>query len=171
MNMQASQKAYDLIKAFEKLELKAYKCAADVLTIGYGHTGSDVVPGMTINETYANAFLKADVKYVESQLNRGVKVPLEQCEFDSMVCTLFNTSHRSDMMLMNHVNNSKQIYKDKVLLYSSSIKGEVLKGLKIRRICERLLFENKEWTPIKEELQKKEITIQMIMNKQKELFG
>ena len=32
----------DLIKHFEGLNLKAYKCPAGKLTIGYGHTGKDV---------------------------------------------------------------------------------------------------------------------------------
>ncbi|WP_076970543.1 glycoside hydrolase family protein [Candidatus Liberibacter solanacearum] len=32
----------DLIKRFEVLRLKAYRCSAEVWTIGYGHTGKDV---------------------------------------------------------------------------------------------------------------------------------
>ena len=36
--MNISQEGLALIKKFEGLELKAYNCAAGVLTIGYGHT-------------------------------------------------------------------------------------------------------------------------------------
>ena len=37
--MKISQEGLSLIKKFEGLRLKAYKCSANVLTIGYGHTG------------------------------------------------------------------------------------------------------------------------------------
>jgi lysozyme len=169
--MRASEKAYELIKEFEGLRLTAYKCAADKLTCGWGHTGSDVIPGMTVNETMANVWLRNDVKYTEDQISRKLKTELKQCEFDSMVCTLFNTSEKSDMMLINHVNNSKEVYKQKVLLYASSIKGEALKGLKIRRICERLLFEDREWLGVKKELQRSDVAMIKVIEKQKELFG
>lgn len=36
--MKASNECINAIKGFEQLELKAYKCPAGVLTIGYGHT-------------------------------------------------------------------------------------------------------------------------------------
>ena len=36
--MRTSQNGINLIKQFEGCRLKAYKCAAGVPTIGYGHT-------------------------------------------------------------------------------------------------------------------------------------
>ena len=36
--MRASNECINAIKGFETLQLKAYKCPAGVLTIGYGHT-------------------------------------------------------------------------------------------------------------------------------------
>jgi GH24 family phage-related lysozyme (muramidase) len=53
--MRVSQKGIDLIKKFEGLRLTAYVCPAGVLTIGYGHTGSDVKPGMKIDEKEAES--------------------------------------------------------------------------------------------------------------------
>ena len=38
INMNISQEGLSLIKKFEGCELEAYKCAAGVLTIGYGST-------------------------------------------------------------------------------------------------------------------------------------
>ena len=43
--MKISQEGIALIKKFEGCELEAYKCAAGVLTIGYGHT-KGVTQGM-----------------------------------------------------------------------------------------------------------------------------
>ena len=48
--MKTSKTGLDLIKTFEGCRLKAYKCPADVWTIGYGHTGSDVKQGMVITQ-------------------------------------------------------------------------------------------------------------------------
>lgn len=42
-----------LVKKFEGLRLTAYRDSVGVLTIGYGHTGSDVTAGMTITNAKA----------------------------------------------------------------------------------------------------------------------
>ncbi len=44
------QGTVNLVKEFEGLYLTAYICPAGVLTIGYGHTGPDVKPGMKITK-------------------------------------------------------------------------------------------------------------------------
>ena len=43
-NMNISDDGFNIIKKFEGCELEAYKCAAGVWTIGYGHT-KDVQEG------------------------------------------------------------------------------------------------------------------------------
>ncbi|AHA27985.1 hypothetical protein lam_639 [Candidatus Liberibacter americanus str. Sao Paulo] len=42
-----------LIKQFEGLRLKAYRCSVGVWTIGYGHTGCDVYEGLVIPQEQA----------------------------------------------------------------------------------------------------------------------
>jgi GH24 family phage-related lysozyme (muramidase) len=37
-NMKISEEGKSLIKKFEGCKLESYRCSADVLTIGYGHT-------------------------------------------------------------------------------------------------------------------------------------
>lgn len=56
------------VKEFEGLRLKAYKCPAGVLTIGYGHT-HDVVNNMEITPVIAERLLFADIDIVVCQLN------------------------------------------------------------------------------------------------------
>ena len=86
--MKTSQKGIDLIKSFESLELKAYKCPAGVLTIGYGHTGSDVKPNSVINIFQAEELLKKDLAIAESTVNR---IPgLNQNQFDALVSFVYN---------------------------------------------------------------------------------
>lgn len=51
-----------LARRWEGLRLVAYQCPAGVWTVGYGHTGPDVVPGLRITEAQAEAFLIADMR-------------------------------------------------------------------------------------------------------------
>ena len=54
--MEISSEGIALIKKFEGCELKAYRCAANVLTIGYGHT-KDVTEDMEITQEEAENML------------------------------------------------------------------------------------------------------------------
>ena len=54
-------KALKMIKKYEGFSPKPYFCPAGVLTIGYGHTGSDVRLGMTITKKQATELLKKDL--------------------------------------------------------------------------------------------------------------
>ena len=88
MEMKASEICITAIKGFEALELKAYKCPANVLTIGYGHTRG-VKDGQAITEAQADALLKGDVLIVEQFLN-GLNITLTQGQFDALVDFCFN---------------------------------------------------------------------------------
>ena len=59
--MNISQNGIELIKKFEGCRLEAYKCPAGILTIGYGHTGSEVHLGQKITQEQAEKYLKQDI--------------------------------------------------------------------------------------------------------------
>lgn len=91
--LDASEDAIELIKEFEKLELAAYPdpgTGGDPWTIGWGHTGPEVHEGMTISRAQADAWLVEDVAEAEAIVQRAVKVPLAQHEFDALVSFCFN---------------------------------------------------------------------------------
>ena len=88
MKMKASDTCINAIKGFEALELKAYKCPANVLTIGYGHTRG-VKVGQVITEAQADALLKGDILVVEQFLT-GLNINLTQGQFDALVDFCFN---------------------------------------------------------------------------------
>ena len=69
--MQTSQRGIDLIKSFEGLRLSAYRCPADIPTIGYGTT-SGVKMGDTITKERAEELLREDVRRFEDQVLRLV---------------------------------------------------------------------------------------------------
>ena len=86
--MRASEECINAIKGFEKLELKAYKCPAGVLTIGYGHTRG-VKKGQVITKVQADVLLKGDLLAVEKSIN-DLGLALTQGQFDALVDFCFN---------------------------------------------------------------------------------
>ena len=57
-----------LVKRFEGCRLTAYQDVAGIWTIGYGHTGLDVIPGLVWVQEQADAALLADLTQHYSQL-------------------------------------------------------------------------------------------------------
>jgi lysozyme len=79
-----------LTEQFEGCELTAYQDVKGVWTIGVGHTGADVVPGLTITQAQAQALLANDVSSAVACVNNVVAVPLSQQQFDALVDFVFN---------------------------------------------------------------------------------
>lgn len=76
---------------WEGCRLKAYRCPAGVITIGYGHTGPDVKPGMEITAPQAVALFNADVdKFARSVEASLAGVSLKQKQFDAVVSLAYN---------------------------------------------------------------------------------
>jgi lysozyme len=88
--MKISDEGFDLIKHFEGCELEAYKCAAGVWTIGYGHT-KDVQEGDVWNKEKADFMLWRELEdEYEVYVNDLVTVPINQCQFDALVSWVYN---------------------------------------------------------------------------------
>ena len=92
--MRISSAGLDLIKEFEGLRLKAYKCPAGILTIGYGHTSAagepKVLPGMMISRDEAEAILKRDMVQYENGVRSQVTSAITQGQFDALVSFAYN---------------------------------------------------------------------------------
>ena len=119
--MNISQKGIDLIKKFEGCRLTAYKCPSNVLTIGYGHTGSDVYIGKRITQEEAEYLLKNDIIVHCNNVNKLVKVPLTQNQFDALVSLEFNIGYGS---------------------FRSSSILRLVNEKRYNEACKRFLFEN-----------------------------
>ena len=87
--MTISEEGKSLIKKFEGCELTAYKCAAGVPTIGYGHI-KGVSMGDTITQEEADEMFNHEMKEYETYVNTAVTVPLSQNQFDAIVSWVFN---------------------------------------------------------------------------------
>jgi lysozyme len=142
MVMKISENGLDLIRKYEGLRLEAYICPAGILTIGYGHTGSDVTAGLKIDNAQADALLSKDVERFEKSVNDLVKVPMTQGMFDSLVCFAFNLgagSLKSSTLLTKINANDAKGAADEFLRWNKA-GGKVLAGLTARRESERGIF-------------------------------
>ena len=156
--MNISDKGITLIKNYEGCRLTAYKCPSNILTIGYGHTGSDVYIGKKITQEEADKLFSMDLKIHENNVNKLVKVSLTQNQFDALVSLEYNIGYgnfknSTILKLVNNknfdlackrfllVNNNAKTLEEKYKgswVFDSNKK--VLKGLVNRRLEEQKLF-------------------------------
>jgi lysozyme len=139
--MKTSKDGLQLIKDFEGLELNAYKCAAGVWTIGYGHI-KGVQEGMSISEARANEMLNEELTEYENYINKGVTVPLSQCQFDAMVSWVYNlgNGNLSSSTLLKVLNSGDYAGVPAQMLRWNKAGGKVLAGLTRRRQAEADMF-------------------------------
>ena len=139
--MKASVDAYEPIKQFEGLRLKAYLCPAGIWTIGYGHT-SGVSPNSFITIQEADEYLHRDVATIEMQLNK-LNLILRQCQWDAIVSFVFNVgigNFRSSTLLAKiRTNPDDNSIMDEFLRWVYA-NGKVMKGLQKRRLAEMKLY-------------------------------
>ena len=88
--MEYSKNGLGLTEQFESCRLTAYQDGRGIWTIGWGHTGPEVVEGLVWTQAQADAQLLKDVSWAEANVNTHVTVPLTQNEFDSLVDFTFN---------------------------------------------------------------------------------
>ncbi len=144
--MRISDSGIELIKRFEGLELEAYQDIAGIWTIGYGHTGDDVQPGMKISERDAEELLKRDLRPREQAVDSAVKVPLNQNEFDALVSFVYNVgagAFRGSTALKRLNRGDRVGAADAITWWNKATVGGVLRevlGLTRRRAAERALF-------------------------------
>ena len=136
--------ALRLIKRFEGCKLTAYRCPADVWTIGYGSTRG-VKEGMVISEAEAFARLMMDMQEAGEAVESYVKVPLNDNQFAALVSFVFNIGagafRKSTMLKMLN----QGAYSAAGVQFDRWTKAgnQVLPGLVKRRAAERALFEKK----------------------------
>tara|TARA_R110002153_G_scaffold26953_2_gene83873 strand:+ start:3543 stop:3986 length:444 start_codon:yes stop_codon:yes gene_type:complete len=144
--MKISQEGLSLIKKFEGCELEAYRCAANVLTIGYGSI-KGVKEGDTITQEEADSLLLHEMDEYEGYINDMVNADLKQNQFDAMVSWVFNLgpSNLQASTLLKVLNSKDYEGVPSQIKRWNKAGGQVKQGLIRRREAEALLFEGKEW--------------------------
>ena len=147
--MNISEEGLSLIKKFEGCELKSYRCSANVLTIGYGHT-KGVEENQKITQEEAEEMLASELGEYEDYINDMVECDLEQHQFDALVAWVYNlgpTNLRSSTMLKRLNANDLDDVPAQIRRWNKA-GGKVLAGLTRRREAEALMFQNKEWCEV-----------------------
>ena len=142
-NLSYSDQGLALTEQFEGLRLTAYQDSVGVWTIGYGHTGPDVKPGLTITQEQASALLLRDVAGAVAAVNILVTVRLTQNQFDALVDFTFNEGQgnlASSTLLreLNAGNTAGAAAQFLVWVYAGGVQ---LPGLVKRRQAEAALFQ------------------------------
>ena len=147
--MEMSEHGLELLKQWEGFKNTVYKDSAGLPTIGVGHliTSAEQSSGtITINGVavpYANGLtdqqvldlLAQDVKPAENTVNNGVKVALNQNQFDALVSFTFNVGSGSfnSSTLLKVLNQGQYDQVPDQLRRWNKAGGKVVQGLVNRR--------------------------------------
>lgn len=143
--MKTGSNGISLIKQFEGCMLKAYPDPATggaPWTIGYGHTGNDVRPGMVWTQVQADSALISDLAQCERAVSRLVNVNLTQNQFDALVSFVFNvgSGNLQSSTLLRKLNSGDYRGAAEEFPRWNKAAGKVMVGLTKRRAAERELF-------------------------------
>ena len=142
--MRISHAGLDAIKHHEGLRLTAYPDPAsggDPWTIGYGHT-RNVERGQTITKEQAEQFLREDLAWVETCIDRNVVAPLTQGQYDALCSLIFNIGQAAftKSTLMRLLNQRDYAGAADQFARWNIAAGQVNLGLTNRRAAERAMF-------------------------------
>ena len=152
---QVTRTAVDLIKRFEGYRQKAAQLPDGRWTVGYGHTLT-AREGASVSEKDAEALLLYDLISVAHSVNEHTYTPLNQNQFDALVCFAFNIGLdnflRSGVLRRINEGSLLQAACAMEMWRKADFEGEriVIDALVRRRSAEKTLFQtpaNGEWVP------------------------
>jgi lysozyme len=129
-----------LLKEFEGLRLKAYRCPAGVWTIGYGTT-IGVEPDMEITEQQAEGFLRADLARFEAGVENLIGAASDN-QFSACVSLAYNiglSAFAGSTVLKRHKLGNKLGASRAFGMWIRG-GGKILPGLVRRREAEAALY-------------------------------
>ena len=149
--MNVSKAGIALIKHHEGVRSRPYRCPANLYTVGVGHLIGD---GKTLppewNRTFTNeeidGLLKSDLRRFELGVHKMLpNVPLRQHEFDAIISFCFNLGlgcFQRSTLRQALLRGDKKAAMESLVKYCRA-GGKILRGLQIRRLDEKALFEGK----------------------------
>ena len=149
--MKVSKRGIELIKHFEGVRSRPYRCAANLYTVGVGHLIGDGkhLPdswNRTFTEAEIDGLLKSDLRRFELGVHKMLpNVPLRQHEFDAIISFCFNLGlgcFQRSTLRQALLRGDKKAAMESLVKYCRA-GGKILRGLQIRRLDEKALFEGK----------------------------
>jgi lysozyme len=134
-----------LIQGFEGERFCAYPDPATrgaPWTIGYGHTGPEVKPGLCISKAKAEAYLMGDIRIAQTALAGCVRVPVSQTELDGLTGWTMNIGGKNacSSTLVRKLNAYDYAGAAGEFPRWINANGKPMAGLIRRRKCEQSLF-------------------------------
>ena len=149
--MKVSERAIKLIKHHEGVRSRPYRCPANLWTVGVGHLIGDgkSLPdswNRTFTENEIDGILKSDLRRFELGVHKMLpNVLLRQHEFDAIISFCFNLGlgcFQRSTLRQALLRGDKKAAMESLVKYCRA-GGKILRGLQIRRLDERALFESK----------------------------
>jgi lysozyme len=146
-----SKAAIALIKHHEGVRSRPYRCPANLWTVGVGHLIGDgkSLPdswNRTFSQEEIDGILKSDLRRFELGVHKMLpNVPLRQHEFDAIISFCFNLGlgcFQRSTIRQALLRGDKKAAMESLVKYCRA-GGKILRGLQIRRLDERALFEGK----------------------------
>ena len=147
--MQMSQHGLSLLEQWEGFKLQVYKDSAGLPTIGVGHlltrselaSGNIVIGGVPVKyaggltQQQVTDLLAQDVVPAQQAVNAGVKVALNQNQFDALVSFTFNVGNGAFLgsTLLKVLNQGQYDQVPTQLLRWTRSGGQLVQGLVNRR--------------------------------------
>jgi lysozyme len=140
--MNISDAGIQLIKKHEGCEFVAYKDIVGVLTIGYGHTGTDFNADTRWQQWQCDNALQVDLLKFQACVNKMAMVELTQNQFDALCSFAYNLGCNAlaNSSLMLKLNNGDVDGAAQEFLKWDHAGGHVVNGLLARREDEQALF-------------------------------
>lgn len=131
-----------LTEQFESCRLTAYKDVKGIWTIGWGHTGAIVRPGLTITQAQADQLLADDINWANNVVNGLVHASLTQGEHDALVDFVFNvgSGNFASSTMLKWLNEKNMVMAALEFEKWDKAAGKAVAGLLRRREAEQLMF-------------------------------
>ena len=135
---------FDLVRNFEGLRLKAYPdpgTGGAPWTVGWGHTGKDVKPGMVITRDQADSLLMGDLERFERFVEEHAGACTDN-QFAALVSFAYNcgpANLEESTLLRLHRDGRYAEAKQQFARWNKAA-GKVLNGLTRRRAAEAALY-------------------------------
>src|SRR5271166_608040 len=142
--MEYSKQGLNLTENFEACKLIAYQDIKGILTIGWGHTGPEVVEGLVWTQDQADTQLVMGLQHAVNTVNRLVTVPMTQGIFDALVDFVFNvgSGNFAGSTLLHLLNAGDVAGAAEEFAKWDHASGQVVAGLLRRREAEVQEFQS-----------------------------
>ncbi|MEN3259083.1 lysozyme [Sodalis endosymbiont of Spalangia cameroni] len=130
-----------LIQWHEGVRHTPYRDSGGVLSVCYGHTGSDIVPGKRYTAAECQSLLDSDLKAAMAVVDANVTVPLKESQKAAFASFVYNVGSGAfeRSTLLKKLNAGDKAGACNELRRWKYVDGKVSRGLVSRRAVEREL--------------------------------